>query len=87
MVEWFKQYNPFPENPNLISISNGVVGDSMINCHMAKEIGTLGIKRIEGGNFHTVKFKRNDRVQPLALMSRAIKVHGESISINPTTLF
>ncbi|GBO28443.1 hypothetical protein AVEN_103963-1 [Araneus ventricosus] len=87
MVEWFKQYNPFPENSNLISISTGVVGDSRINCHMAKEEGILGIKRIEGNNFYTVKFRRNDRVQPLALMSNAIKVHDESVSINPTTLF
>ncbi|GBO15403.1 hypothetical protein AVEN_21049-1 [Araneus ventricosus] len=28
---------------------------------MAKEEDVLGIKRIEGNNFHTVKFKRNDR--------------------------
>ncbi|GBM98652.1 hypothetical protein AVEN_273132-1 [Araneus ventricosus] len=34
MVEWFKHYNPFPENSNLISISPGIVGDSRINCHM-----------------------------------------------------
>ncbi|GBN02979.1 hypothetical protein AVEN_255935-1 [Araneus ventricosus] len=37
IVEWFKCYNPFPENSNLISISTGVVGDSRINRHMAKE--------------------------------------------------
>ncbi|GBM42942.1 hypothetical protein AVEN_140823-1 [Araneus ventricosus] len=48
MVEWIKHYNPFPENSNLISISTGVVGDSRINCHMVKEEGILGIKRIEG---------------------------------------
>ncbi|GBM99762.1 hypothetical protein AVEN_268029-1 [Araneus ventricosus] len=87
MVEWFKQYNPFPENSNLISICTGVVGDSRINCHMAKEEGILGIKRIKGNNFNAVKFKRNDRVQPLALISDAIKVHDESVSLNPTTLF
>ncbi|GBO27010.1 hypothetical protein AVEN_238042-1 [Araneus ventricosus] len=46
-VEWFKHYNPFPENSNLISLSTGVVGDSRINCHMAKEEGILGIKRVE----------------------------------------
>ncbi|GBN57918.1 hypothetical protein AVEN_192966-1 [Araneus ventricosus] len=43
MVEWFKHYNSFPGNSNLISISNGVVGDSRINCHLAKEEGILGM--------------------------------------------
>ncbi|GBN13753.1 hypothetical protein AVEN_163290-1 [Araneus ventricosus] len=62
MVEWFKLYNSFPENSKLISISNDVVGDLMINYHMAKEDGIFGIKRNEGSNFHTLKFKRNDRV-------------------------
>ncbi|GBO10735.1 hypothetical protein AVEN_165123-1 [Araneus ventricosus] len=47
MVEWFKHYNPFPENSNLISVSTGVVADSRINCHMAKEEGILGIKKVE----------------------------------------
>ncbi|GBN03947.1 hypothetical protein AVEN_206051-1 [Araneus ventricosus] len=48
MVEWFKHYNPFPETSNLISLSTGVTGDSRINCHMVKEEGILGIKRVEG---------------------------------------
>ncbi|GBM74376.1 hypothetical protein AVEN_78652-1 [Araneus ventricosus] len=42
---------------------------------------------MEGNNFNTVKLKRNDRLQPLALISDAIKVHDESVSLNPTTLF
>ncbi|GBM28753.1 hypothetical protein AVEN_93160-1, partial [Araneus ventricosus] len=48
MVEWFKHYNPFPETSNLISLSTGFAGDSRINCHMVKEEGILGIKRVEG---------------------------------------
>ncbi|GBL74591.1 hypothetical protein AVEN_235502-1 [Araneus ventricosus] len=48
MVEWFKHYNRFLENSNLISINTGVVGNSRINCQMAKEESILGMKRIEG---------------------------------------
>ncbi|GBM58603.1 hypothetical protein AVEN_148004-1 [Araneus ventricosus] len=48
MVELFKHYNPILEDSNLVSISNGVVGDSTINCHMAKEEGIIVIKRTEG---------------------------------------
>ncbi|GBM32497.1 hypothetical protein AVEN_156592-1 [Araneus ventricosus] len=72
MVEWFKHYNPFLANSNLISISTGVVENSRINCHMAKEEGILGIKRIEGSNFYTVEFRINDRVKPLALKRHEI---------------
>ncbi|GBO42165.1 hypothetical protein AVEN_84804-1 [Araneus ventricosus] len=54
---------------------------------MAKEEDIFGIKIIEGSNFYTVKFRRNDRVQRLSLMSNAIKVHNESVSNNSTTLF
>ncbi|GBN64440.1 hypothetical protein AVEN_243946-1 [Araneus ventricosus] len=48
MVQWFKHCNPFPETSNLISLSTGVAGDSRMNCHMVKEEGILGIKRVEG---------------------------------------
>ncbi|GBO39395.1 hypothetical protein AVEN_78310-1 [Araneus ventricosus] len=48
MVEWFKHYNPFPENSNLISVNTGVIGNSRINCHMVKEESILDIKRTEG---------------------------------------
>ncbi|GBN70741.1 hypothetical protein AVEN_164348-1 [Araneus ventricosus] len=72
MVEWLKHYNPSPENSNLISLSTGSVGDSRINCPIAKEEGILGIKRIEGSDFYIVKFRRNDRVQPLALKRHEI---------------
>ncbi|GBN95268.1 hypothetical protein AVEN_15511-1 [Araneus ventricosus] len=71
MVEWFKHYNPVPENSNLISVNTGVVGNSSINFHMAQEESILGIKRIEGSNFYTVKFRRNDRVQKKARSKKA----------------
>ncbi|GBN76604.1 hypothetical protein AVEN_207597-1 [Araneus ventricosus] len=48
MVEWFKHYNSFSENSNLISMNTGVIGNSRINCHMAKEESILSVKRIEG---------------------------------------
>ncbi|GBM61140.1 hypothetical protein AVEN_26740-1 [Araneus ventricosus] len=74
MMEWFKYYNPYPENSNLISISTGVVGDSRINVTWPRR-GILGIKRIEGSNFCTVKFGTNDRVQPLALKRNEITLY------------
>lgn len=87
LMEWFMQHYPFPDVPEILSLSTGVVGDSSINCHMAKEIGLLAIDRIVGGDFQNVKFYRKDRVLPLATMNNAIKIHDETIPINPTTIF
>lgn len=87
MYEWLLQHFPFPENPDLYSISTGVVADDRINCHKAWDIGCKSINRIACGDFGTVKFKRCDRVQPLAVMTSAIQVHNELIPINPTSLF
>ena len=49
LIEWFMQHYPFPDVPEILSLSTGVVGDSSINCHMAKEIVLLAIDRIVGG--------------------------------------
>ncbi|XP_057656427.1 uncharacterized protein LOC130893976 [Diorhabda carinulata] len=84
LMDWFTQHQPFPKVADILCLTTGVVGDSTINCHMAKEIGLLSIDRIVGGDFETVKFYRKDRVLPLATMKNAIKISDETI---PTTIF
>ena len=87
MLEWFHQHPPFPDTSELISISNGVVGRHKINCHLCREVGTKGIKGIVGNDFKAVKFKRTDRVLPLATISSAILINDQPVVIKPTTLF
>ncbi|GBM44546.1 hypothetical protein AVEN_250531-1 [Araneus ventricosus] len=71
-----------------------VLSETPYRSHSIAKLGGLNIALLLSptcswyqNNFNTVKFKRNDRVQPLALISDAIKVHDEGVSINPTTLF
>lgn len=71
----------------IMSISTGVVGDDKINCHLAQEIGTIGVSKIIGENFDSVKFKRKEKVLPLATVSNSIKVNQDIIPINPLMLF
>ncbi len=87
LLEWVYQHVPFQETSNLISVTSGVVGDERINCHMAQEVGITSISRIINSGFQSVKFRRNERMQPLAVMSSAVKVGEVKILINPTTLF
>lgn len=87
MYEWLQQHLPFPENPSLYSLSTGVVADERVTCHKAKELGVKSMNSIVGGDFGNVKFKRSDRVQPLAVMRSAIKIDNHMVPVNPTTLF
>lgn len=69
-----------------MSISTGVVRDKKINCH-SEEIGAVGITRIIGEDFDSVKFKRKDKVLPLAIISNSIRPEDVNILINPLMLF
>ncbi|GBM95848.1 hypothetical protein AVEN_31735-1 [Araneus ventricosus] len=86
MVEWFKHYNPVPENSNLISMNTGVVGNSRINFHMAKEESILGIKRIEGSAKCAERNRRTRKqVSSEAMFDEAMitTVYQEKILTNP----
>jgi hypothetical protein len=87
MMDWFRQHPPFPNTPELVSISTGIVGDDTINCYMSKEVGVECISSIVDKNFQSVKFKRSNRVKPLASMKRSIIVRNQSLTVNPNTLF
>uniref|UniRef100_A0A1B6EQB8 Uncharacterized protein n=1 Tax=Cuerna arida TaxID=1464854 RepID=A0A1B6EQB8_9HEMI len=87
LVSWFQQHCPFPEKTYLMSLSTGLVGDDRINCHNAEEIGEVGVANVVGKDFASITFKRKDRVKPLEVMTSSIPVEGESVLINPTSLF
>jgi len=87
LLHWFHEHPPFPETTDLVSLSTGVVADERINCHLSKEMGIESIQRIVGGDFQAVKFKRSERVLPLAIMNSSIQIQDRTVVINPTTLF
>lgn len=87
LVNWLSQHPPFPKIDKLMSISTRVVGDDKINCHLSEEIGAIGVSRIIGEDFDSVKFKRKDKVLPLAAISNSIRLEHITIPIKPLTLF
>jgi hypothetical protein len=54
---------------------------------MAQEVGITSISRIINSDFQSAKFRRNEKVQPLAVMSNVVKVGEVKIPISLTTLF
>ncbi|GBO18859.1 hypothetical protein AVEN_65399-1 [Araneus ventricosus] len=63
LMDWLCKYPPFPEVKDIMSISTGVIGDEKINCHISQDIICIGISKIIGSDFYTVKFKRNGRIK------------------------
>lgn len=59
MYKCLLQYFLFPENPDLFSISTGVLIDGRTNCHKSLRIGQKDINRLVV-DFRTVKFKRTN---------------------------
>lgn len=90
-VEKLKQYldihPPFPRTNKLLSISSGVVGALEINCHMAREMGIEGVKKITGNSFGKVSFKKKDKVRTLESMSNSIKLRDKRVNIEPLAIF
>lgn len=82
LIELFMQQYSFSDVPEIVSLSTGVLGDNIINCHIAKENGLLEINRNLDADFQNVKLYIKHRVSPLATMINAIKIHNEFIPIN-----
>lgn len=57
LLEFFKQYNPFPETPKIMSIYSGIVGNESVCCHEAYKVGMKSVNSIIGKNFDNVKFE------------------------------
>lgn len=70
-----------------MSISNGVICDESINRHMSQEFGIKGVLRIIGLNIHTVKFKRADRVKPIAVMNTGVRIENKIMPVNLFLIF
>ena len=87
LMNWFAEYHPFPISDDTMSLNTGIVGGEHINCHMSQEVGIIGISSIIGKDFHSVKFKRKDRVIPLAAVNTSIRIEEVEIPIDPLLIF
>ncbi len=85
--EWFNDHAPFPKLNSLMSLSTGILGNSKVNCHQALDIGTKTMQSFVGSKFGDMKQSKKNVVMSLASMSSSIKINGETVTVNPLTIF
>lgn len=69
MYEFFLKTEPLSHSDLLVCITTGLAGDKSINCHNAYEHGMELLKKTFGKQYGEIKFKRNDKVNPLSNMT------------------
>ena len=79
IIEWFET-DPFPYDPNWISLSTGITGSDDINCYNAFNVGKDCLIKITGKNFSEISLKRNDRVQTLSTVHNSITVNNNVVT-------
>lgn len=87
MKNWFTLHPPFTITDKLLSTSNKVEEGRDINCQMAQELGTKGVKKVVGNSFGEVTFKCKDKVLTLKSTHSSVKVAYRRVDIDPLTNF
>ena len=58
-----------------------------VNCDDALSVGEASMKAMEGKRFSEIHLQRRNNVRSLASVTKAVKVRGEDVCINPNQLF
>ena len=87
-LTWLNLHHPFQRaSPLLASLAGGVVASVAVNCDDALSVGEASMKAMEGKRFSEIHLQRRNNVRSLARVTKAVKVCGEDVCINPNQLF
>ena len=87
-LTWLDLQHPFQRaSPLLASLASGVVASAAVNCDDALSVGEASMKAMEGKRFSEIHLQRRNNVRSLASVTKAVKVRGEDVCINPNQLF
>ena len=87
-LTWLDLHHPFQRaSPLLASLASGVVASAAVNCDDALSVGEASMKAMEGKRFSEIHLQRRNNVRSLASVTKAVKVRGEDVCINPNQLF
>ena len=83
-LTWLNLHHPFQRaSPLLASLASGVVASVAVNCDDALSVGEASMKAMEGKRFSEIHLQRRNNVRSLASVTKAVKVRGEDVCINP----
>ena len=87
-LTWLDLHHPFQRASHLLaSLASGVVASAAVNCDDALSVGEASMKAMEGKRFSDIHLQRRNNVRSLASVTKAVKVRGEDVCINPNQLF
>ena len=88
MKEWFDLHIPFNQHePNLKSLSSGLIADSKINCDDAEPVGETIQSKRDNMIMEDISIKRKDKVKKFESLLPTTKIGDNNVHINPLILF
>ena len=86
--DWFDNHEPFDKaEPELKSLSSGLIAGPEINCDDAEKVGRGIQKKQDNVGFEEVKIRRKEKAKTFEDMIPAIKIGDSKVIISPTILF
>ena len=88
MKEWFDLHIPFNQHePNLKSLSNGLIAGSKKNCDDAESVGETIQSKLDNMIMEDITIKRKDKVKTFESLLPTTKIGDSNNHINPLILF
>ena len=85
--EYFKDHKSFATIPYLLALDTGLIGNSLINCFLAYELGVEIVQNLTNLSSSELHLKRSSKVLPLSAMKSSFKVDDEVVIVNPNVVF
>ena len=87
MKEWFDLHIPFNQHePNLKSLSSGLIEDSKINCD-DESVGETIQSKLDNMIMEDISIKRKDKVKTFESLLPTTKIGDSNVHINPLISF
>ena len=88
MKEWFDLHIPFNQHePNLKSLSSGLIADSKINWDNSESVGETIQSKLDNMIMEDISIKRKDQVKTFESLSPTTKIGDSNVHVNPLILF
>jgi len=86
VMDFLVERKPFAKEPQLQSLSSGIIGDESVNVDAARPAGTCILESMEGISVQDFKFSRKKQVTTLAACLY-VTVDEEKVEIDPKVLY
>ena len=86
ILDGLVERSPFDDDPNLRSITSGIIADSNVNVDQAKDVGNNILRSMNGQPVKNYIFRKKAQAVKLTTKS-SVQIDGEQVHIDPQLLF